>query len=91
MRLLKEAGSNAVVKASVILPAAETDRFMKLIDKIEDVASEAEKQMFTDHPELSGEYTDVFYGNLSGAPRTDVDAEVIRLAKEQALERFESN
>lgn len=91
MRLLDEAAANAVVKASVIFPTKETDRLMRLAGRIGEFAAKADTLMFTDHPELSNEYTDVFFGNLSGNPRTEVDAEVVRLAKEQALDRFGNN
>lgn len=88
VRLLNEVATNAVVKMSMILPVKETDRLVVLTNRINDIASKAESQMYTDHPELSAEFTDVFYGNLSDEPRTDVDAEVIQLAKEQMENRF---
>jgi len=44
--------------------------------------------MFHDHPEISNEYLDVFYGNFNGKPRNAVDAEVMEKAKEKADEFF---
>ena len=48
------------------------------------MCSRADDNMFHDHPEISNEYMDVFYGAVSGKPRNAVDAEVIARAKETA-------
>jgi hypothetical protein len=40
--------------------------------------------MFHDHPEVSNDYLNVFYGDLKHEPRTPVDAEVMAKAKEAA-------
>ena len=40
--------------------------------------------MFRDHPDLTDEYLDVFYGSTEMEPRNDVDRKVIAMAREAA-------
>ena len=40
--------------------------------------------MFRDHPQLSDQYMDVFYGTIQKEQRNDVDREVTVLARKAA-------
>ena len=88
MRLLKELGGEALVETSKVLKASDSDRFWRALNTIDIICSRAEDNMFTDHPELSSEYTDVFYGTVGMEPRNAVDEEVIELARKSADELF---
>ena len=87
-RLYKEAGSKFVKDISKVLPSADTDRLLKLLNRIDAICSKAEDNMFRDHPDLSDEYLDTFYGDLRTEPRNDTDKKVIDLARETAQELF---
>ena len=88
MRLLKEVGGEALVEVSKVLKGSDSDRFWRAINTIDIICCRAEDNMFRDHPELSNEYTDVFYGSLDEEPRSDVGKDVIALAREAADELF---
>ena len=89
MRLFKTLGTRLVVDISQVLSATDTDKLMRALDKVDEICSKAEDNMFRDHPELSDKYIDVFYGNIGGKPRNEVDEKVIRMAREAADELFE--
>lgn len=88
MRLLKTAGTKALIEISKVLYAKDTDRLIKALNTIDEICSRAEYNMFRDYPDLSNEYIDVFYGDVSDIPRNDVDEEIINLAREKADELF---
>ena len=83
-RLYKEAARDI----SKVLPSADTDKLLKLLNRIDAICSKAEDSMFRDHPDLSDEYLDTFYGDLRTEPRNDTDKKVIDLARETAQELF---
>ena len=89
-RLLSDIGTKAVVSMSQILPAKETDKMVSLLNRIDEVKCKADDQLFSDYPNLGNEGTDVFYGTLSEKPRNELDEEVIRTAKQKAIELFGS-
>lgn len=84
MRLYRELGTRLAMDISEVLPAADTDRLLRAMDKIDRVCTVAEDNMFKDHPGISNEYLDVFYGAIDGEPRNEVDRKVIRMAREAA-------
>lgn len=88
MRLLKSILSKVTVDVSNVMTATETDKLIKELDRICLICSKAEENMFKDYPDLSNEYTDVFYGALNYEPRNEVDAEIIETAKRVADELF---
>lgn len=88
MRLLKSILSKVTVDVSKVLTATETDKLIKELDRICLICSRTEENMFKDYPNLSNEYTDVFYGALNFEPRNEVDAEIIETAKRVAYELF---
>ena len=88
MRLFRTLGGNLAIHMSQVLLSTDTDKFMRVLQMIDEVRSRAEDNMFHDHPEISNEYLDVFYGNFNGKPRNAVDAEVMEKAKEKADELF---
>lgn len=73
MRLLKMIGTKALMDVSQVLSAADCDKFIRALHTIEKICSHAEDNMFRDHPGLSSQYTDVFYGSSSAEPRNEVD------------------
>ena len=78
MRLLKTVGTETMTAISPVLSAKDTDRMLKALDTISLVCSDAEENMFRDHPHVSNEYIDVFYGNVSDEPRNKVDAGILK-------------
>lgn len=83
-RLLKCVAARLSVDASKVLTAADTDKLLKAIWKIDQICSAAEDNMFRDHPDLSDEFLCVFYGILSQPAKNPVDASVAAEAKEVA-------
>ena len=81
LRVAKEALGAAYITMSKYMDAKQLDRFKRGMDYIDSVGCVADEVMFTEHPEISDAYTDVYYGNLHDEPRTDVDAEVIARAR----------
>jgi pterin-4a-carbinolamine dehydratase len=88
MRLFMALADILVLHISQVLLAPDTDKFLRAIQKIDEVRSRAEDNMFHDHPEISNEYLDVFYGNFIEKPRNAVDEEIRALAKEKTDELF---
>lgn len=84
MRLFKTLGLQVVVDVSSILSAQQQDKLLKALKIIDEVCCAADDNMFCDHPYLTNEYTDVFYGSTQNAPRNDVDETILVLAKEIA-------
>lgn len=84
MRLYKELGTKLAVDISTVLSAADTDKLLKAMSRIDEVCSAAEDNMFKDHPRVSNEYLDVFYGVTYEKPRNEVDRKVIAMAREAA-------
>ena len=84
MRLYKTLGTRLAVDISGVLSAADQDKLLRALGKIDEVCSRAEDNMFHDHPELTNDYLDVFYGSTDDAPRNDVDEKVLDMAKEAA-------
>lgn len=84
MRLFKNLGAKMITDISYVLSAADQDKLMRAMDKVSEVCSRAEDNMFRDYPQLSNEYIDVFYGKVEDTPRNDVDRKVIEMAREAA-------
>lgn len=89
MRLFKTLGSKVAVDISKVLSAADTDKFIRALNKIDDICCKADDNLFRDYPEVGNEYTDVFYGSVGAAPRNALDAEMIERARVTANELFE--
>lgn len=88
MRLFKNLGAKMITDISYVLSAADQDKLMRAMNRIDEVCSNAEDNMFCDYPNISNEYTDVFYGNVEDAPRNGVDKKIIEMAREAADELF---
>ena len=84
MRLYKTLGSKLMVEISGVLSAADQDKMMRAMRRIDEVSSNAEDNMFRDFPQLSDRCIDVFYGATDMEPRGEVDTEIIALSKEVA-------
>ena len=87
-RLLSDIGTKVVVSMSQILPANESDKLVRLLNRFSEVKCKADDQLFRDFPGIGNEGTDVFYGTLSMEPRNELDEEVIRTAKQKAMALF---
>ena len=88
MRLFKTLGAKLICDISTVLSASDQDMMMRAMDKIDQICSRAEDNMFRDHPDLSDQYIDVFYGSTDSRPRNEVDKKMIAMAKEAADELF---
>lgn len=88
MRLFKTLGSKVTVDLSKVLSAADTDKLIRALSKIDEVCCRADDNLFRDYPEVGNEYTDVFYGSVGAAPRNALDAEMIERARVTADELF---
>lgn len=84
MRMFKTLGTKMAVEISQVLSATDTQKLMRALDKVDEICSKAEDNMFRDHPDLSDEYLDVFYGTTEMEPRNEVDEKVIGMAREAA-------
>lgn len=89
MRLFKTLGTKMAVDLSKILSAADTDKLIHALNKIDEVCCKADDNLFRDHPDVGNEYTDVFYGSVGAAPRNALDAEMIERARAAANGLFE--
>lgn len=88
MRLYKTLGAKLMTDISRVLSAADQDILMRAMNKIDTVCSRAEENMFRDWPDLSGEHIDVFYGAVDYGTKHDLDAEMVRRAKQIADDLF---
>ena len=89
-RLLHDIGTKTAVVMSQILPAKDSDRLVVLLNRIDEIKSKAEDQLFRDHPQIGYKARDVFYGTLKEKPQSEMDEEVIAKAKKKAGELFGS-
>ena len=87
-RLFKALCARLAVDVGGVLSNSDMDKLIRAIDRIHEVCSRAEDSMFRDHPEVSNEYLDVFYGDMGFEPRNEVDREVIEIARNIANEFF---
>ena len=88
MRLLTEVGNKAISAASAILSAKDADKFVHYLNGLDLLKAKADTNLFDDYPELGHEGTNVFYGRLKDKPESDLDTEVINMAKAMAEDLF---
>ena len=88
MRLYKSLGARLATHISQVLSSTDTDKLLRIMGKISEICSKAEDNMFNDHPQLSNEYIDVFYGDTKNEPRNEVDKRIVQLAREAADDLF---
>ncbi|MBR1442738.1 MAG: hypothetical protein IJ583_04310, partial [Firmicutes bacterium] len=88
MRLFKALSTRLVVEIDSVLSTKDIDKMLNAFNKIDEVCSKVEDNMFVDFPNLSDEYLDVFYGALNDKPRNDTDKRITEIAKEIAHELF---
>ena len=84
MRLFKQLGVTLAVDISKALSAGDTDKLLRALEKVDEICSRAEDNMFRDHPDLGSEYINVFYGDVFYKPRNELDAEMIERARAAA-------
>lgn len=88
IRLLKTLAISTDVALSKVLTKAERKPLEKFMEILTELSSDLDGRMFGEHPELSNDYVDVFYGDLSHEPKNEVDEKVIAMAKEVGDELF---
>ena len=86
MRLYKTIGAELYTTVGKVISAADRKKLLYALHGIDAVCSNVENNMFRDHPDLSRQYTDVFYGSTELEPRSGVDKAVLAIAKETAEE-----
>lgn len=89
MRLFKTLGTKLYVDISRVISASDRQKLARALGSVDEICSRAEDNMFRDHPGLSAEYIDVFYGSTGNDPRNDIDRKVIAMAREAADGLFE--
>lgn len=89
MRLFKNLGVKLEVDISKVVSASDYEILSRAFNRVDEVCSRAEDNMFHDFPELGNEYVVVFYGNVSDEPRNPLDEEIINLAKQVSDGLFE--
>lgn len=80
-RTYKTMATKLSVTASNFLTKAKWHKLQKAVDTVGSFASELEDKMFQEHPEITDEYVDVFYGATTNEPRNELDAEMVDRAK----------
>ncbi|MCH4027321.1 MAG: hypothetical protein LKE84_00220 [Lachnospiraceae bacterium] len=89
MRLFKTVYGEVITTLSKVMPKQDVEKIVRAMDKVEQVCSDTEDRMFLEHPDLSNEYIDVFYGDVRNDTRTDVDRKVVKMAHEMTEQLFE--
>lgn len=92
MRLLHQINTDVSILASGVLKAKDIDQWTRAGQKIELIRSRAEDYMFEDHPELSNDYLNAFYGSLFEESDSEVDrkaAETVDSYLRDFLEKLE--
>lgn len=93
MRLLHQINIDVSILASGVLKAKDIDQWTRAEQKIELIRSRAEDYMFEDHPELSNDYLNAFYGSLFEESDSEVDrkaAEIVESYLRDFLERLKN-
>lgn len=80
-RTYKTMAAKLSVTASNFLTKAKWQKLQKAVDTVGSFASELEDKMFEEHPEITDEYVDVFYGATTNEPRNELDAEMVDRAR----------
>jgi len=88
LRLFKEIETRVSCDLGRVLNASDMKKLLRTRRLYDEVCSNAENNMYADHPELGGESTSVFYGALSGEPISKTDEEIRILAKKAAGDIF---
>lgn len=80
MRLLKAAENEMFSSIVPLLKKSDARKLVTAYDSIRKVCCIAEENMFGDLG-YKEEYEHVFYGPLEGEPRSDIDGEVMQMAR----------
>lgn len=81
-RLYNHIFSEAIHALSPVSKTADIDKLINLANKgtIARIISNADANLFTDHPEIGHDYVNVFYGGLIGI-YSDIDADIMTRIK----------
>lgn len=88
MRLFKTLAGQIWTDLGPLLSAVDRYKFRRAINKIDEVCSNAEDNMYFDHPYIDDKYIDVFYGSTQNEPRSEFDENILKIARETADELF---
>lgn len=88
IRLFKSASSEVIATLSEVMPKQDYRKIMLTMDRVNQVCSDTEDRMFLEHPDLSNEYIDVFYGDVRNDTRNEVDWKVVQMAHELSESLF---
>lgn len=84
MRLYKTIGAKVFATVGSVVSAADRAKLLRAMNGIDAVCSNAEDNMFRDHPHLPEQYINVFYGTTEVEPRNDMDRTIMAMAREIA-------
>ena len=84
MRLYKTLGAALTAEIGKILSKKDLESLFQAMKRIDEVCSRADDNMFRDHPEITDEYRDVFYGSTNREPVGSLDRRMISMAREAA-------
>ena len=88
LRLFKTVYGEVITTLSEVMPKKDLEKIVRAMDKVNQVCSDTEDRMFLEHPDLSNEYIDVFYGDVRNDTRNEVDWKVVQMAHELSESLF---
>lgn len=91
LRLLKTILAETHVSCCDVLSKNDCMMFDTITKRVNAICSKAEDNMFKDHPELSNDALDIFYGSADCSTRTDTDDAQVRLMQELIVNMFGTN
>ena len=91
MRICKAVIARTYVECGSVLLEKDRRMFGTVSRRIASLCSRAEDNMFADYPELGNDALDTFYGAPHIEPRSETDAEQIRLMQSFVVDMFGIN
>lgn len=88
MRLFKTLAGRLYCDMSELISAEEQVALLRALQSIDRISQWAGEDLLLQHPELPDEYRAAFSGRTDGEPESEVDKEVIQMAREAADECF---
>ena len=91
MRLCKEVIAKTWTQCGAVLSKNDCLKFETASKRIAVLCSKAEDNMFTDFQNNGNDALDIFYGSADTKPRTETDADQIRLMQRLMIDMFGDN
>ena len=91
MRLCKTVLAKTYTNCGAVLSKTDCQKFNTVTNKISSLCSKAEDNMFADFPHIGNDALDIFYGSASVPPRTETDADQVRLMRQLVIDMFGAN